>query len=106
MLKISLFKISSFFLNFILWKIFYKVFFLLNKNKKNYMDIHNFHYKSKYKHMVPLISKGGLLDYEILIEKNFNNLFLEIQNFLSKNNLIPIYIIIKKIYKSRKKVFL
>ena len=32
--EISLFKISSFFLNFILWRIFNKVFFLTNKKKK------------------------------------------------------------------------
>ena len=69
------------------------------------MDLHNFHYKSKYKHMVPLISKGGLLDYEILIERNFNHFFLKIKNFLLENNLAPIYIIIKKIYKSKKKFF-
>ena len=103
--EISLFKISSFFLNLILWRIFYKLFFLTNKNKKSCMDLHNFHYKSKYKHMVPLISKGGLLDYEILIERNFNHFFLKIKNFLLENNLAPIYIIIKKIYKSKKKFF-
>ena len=55
--------------------------------------------------MVPLISKGGLLDYEILIEKDFGHLILEIQNFLSNNRLIPIYIIVKKLYKSKKKFF-
>ena len=103
--EIFLFKISSFFINFITWKIFYKIFFVLNKNKKKIIDIHNFHYNSKYKHMVPLICKGGLVDYEILIQKNFNQLFLEIKDFITQNNLIPIYIIVKKLFKSKKKFF-
>ena len=60
------------FLGFLLaitWKIFYRVFFKLNNNKKKYVDVHNFHYVSKYKHMVPLISKKVLIDYEVLIKK-------------------------------------
>ena len=104
-IEILLFRISSFFVNFIIWKIFYKIFFALNGNKKRIVDIHNFHYNSKYKHMVPLICKGGLIDYEILIQKNFNRLFLEIKNFLTENNLAPIYIIVKKLFKSKKKFF-
>ena len=55
--------------------------------------------------MVPLMCKGGLVDYEILIQKNFNHLFLEIKNFLTDNNLVPIYIIVKKLFKSKKKFF-
>ena len=55
--------------------------------------------------MVPLMCKGGLVDYEILIQKNFNHLFLEIKNFLIDNNLVPIYIIVKKLFKSKKKFF-
>jgi len=104
-LEVFLFKFSSFFINFVVWKIFYNIFFSLNRNKKKYIDIHNFHYGSKYKHMIPLISKGGLLDYEILIEKKFSHSFLKIQNFLSNNDLIPIYIIVKRLYKSEKKKF-
>ena len=103
--EILLFKISSFFINFITWKLFYKIFFLLNRNKKKFIDIHNFHYKSKYKHLVPLICKNGLIDYEILIKKKFSHSFLEIQNFLASNNLVPIYIIVKKLFKSKKKFF-
>ena len=55
--------------------------------------------------MVPLMCKGGLIDYEVLIQKNFNPLFLEIKNFLTDNNLVPIYIIVKKLFKSKKKFF-
>ena len=55
--------------------------------------------------MVPLLCKGGLVDYEILVQKNFNRLFLEIKNFLTDNNLVPIYIIVKKLFKSKKKFF-
>ena len=55
--------------------------------------------------MVPLMCKGGLIDYEVLIQKNFNRLFLEIKNFLIDNNLVPIYIIVKKLFKSKKKFF-
>ena len=55
--------------------------------------------------MVPLICRKGLIDYEILIPKNFNRIFFEIQKFLLKNNLAPIYIIVKKLFKSKKKFF-
>ena len=55
--------------------------------------------------MVPLMCKGGLVDYEVLVQKNFNRLFLEIKNFLTDNNLVPIYIIVKKLFKSKKKFF-
>ena len=104
-LEVLFFKFSSNFINYFTWKFFYNVFFFLNNNKKIFIDIHNFHYASKYKHMVPLICKGGLIDYEILIQKNFNNIFIEIQKFLNNNRLIPIYIIVKKLFKSKKKFF-
>ncbi len=103
--EILFFKISSFFINSVTWKIFYNLFFLLNKNKKIFSDIYNFHYTSKYKHMVPLMCRSGLIDYEILIQKDFKRTFLEIQKFLVNNNLAPIYIIIKKLFKSKKKFF-
>ncbi len=103
-LEIVFFKISSIFINPFTWKIFYKIFFQSN-NKKKMVDIHNFHYSSKYKHMVPLISKEGLVDYELLINKNFCKSFFEIQTFIIDNNIIPIYIIVKKLFKSRKKFF-
>ena len=104
-LEIIFFKIASFFINSISWKIFYKIFFLLNKNKKSYVDIHNFHYTSKYKHMVPLICKEGLLDYEVLIRNKFCKKFTEIQKFIAENKIVPIYIIVKKLFKSKKKFF-
>ena len=103
--EVLLFKISSFFINSITWKIFYNLFFIINRNKKYLVDIHNFHYTSKYKHMIPLICKKGLIDYEISIQKNFNHLFIEIQKFLTDNQLAPIYIIVKKLFKSKKRFF-
>ena len=66
-------RFFGFFINSLTWKIFYKFFFLLNSNLNMILDIHNFHYNSKYKHLIPLVCKKGLLDYEILIKKNFNS---------------------------------
>ena len=100
-----IFRISSLFINSFTWKIFYKLFFLINKNKKINLDIHNYHYSSKYKHMVPLICKRGLIDYELLIKKDFEKKMIKIFNFLRQNKLIPIYIIVKKTFKSKKKFF-
>ncbi len=100
-----IFRISSLFINSFTWKMFYKLFFLINKNKKINLDIHNYHYPSKYKHMVPLICKKGLIDYELLIKKDFEKKMIKIFNFLRKNKLIPIYIVIKKIFKSKRKFF-
>ena len=100
-----IFKFSSFFINRVTWRIFYKVFFILNKNKKKIIDLHNFHYASKYKHMVPLICRGGLVDYEILIKKKFSSYFYLIQKFLIENDLAPIYIVIKKLFKSKNDFF-
>lgn len=100
-----IFKFSSFFINRVTWRIFYKVFFILNKNKKKIIDLHNFHYASKYKHMVPLICRGGLVDYEILIKKKFSSYFYLIQKFLVENDLAPIYIVIKKLFKSKNDFF-
>ena len=99
------FKISSFFINSFSWNIFYKIFFLINNDKKYYIDLHNYHYSSKYKHMVPLICRGGLYDYEILIKKEFSKSMKKIINFLKENKLLPIYIVVKKIYKSKNKFF-
>ena len=84
---------------------FYKIFFFLNKNKQCLLDIHNYHYPSKYKHMVPLICRNGLVDYELLIKKKFKNKMKKIINFLKENKLFPIYIVVKKIYGSNKKFF-
>ena len=96
------FIISSFFVNKFTWSFFYKVFFFLNAKKSYELDLHNYHYSSKYKHMVPLITRNGLLDYEILIKDKFTKKIDYIFNFIKKNNLFPIYIIIKKIYKSKR----
>ena len=68
-------------------------------------DIHNYHYSSKYKHMVPLVCRGGLIDYELMIKKDFIKNMKLLINFLQKNDLYPIYIVVKKIYKSKKKFF-
>tara|TARA_B100000780_G_scaffold218601_1_gene157721 strand:- start:174 stop:1490 length:1317 start_codon:yes stop_codon:yes gene_type:complete len=99
------FKFSSFFINKITWRIFYKIFFIKNNNKEYVQDIHNYHYSSKYKHMVPQMCKGGLIDYELMIRNNFIENMKLIIFFLQKNNLYPIYIVVKKIYKSDKKFF-
>ena len=66
------------------------------------LDIHNFHYNSKYKHLIPLVCKKGLLDYEILIKKNFNSEMSKIIDTLKKNKIYPMYIIVKKLYRSKK----
>ena len=55
--------------------------------------------------MVPLICRGGLVDYEILIKKKFSSFFYLIQKFLRDNNLAPIYIVVKKLFKSKNKFF-
>ena len=99
------FKFSSFFINKITWRIFYKIFFIKNNNKEYVQDIHNYHYSSKYKHMVPQICRGGLVDYELMIKNNFIKNMELIIFFLKKNNLYPIYIVVKKIYKSKNKFF-
>jgi len=99
------FKFSSFLINKITWKIFYSLFFLLNKNKKQIMNIHNFHYNSKYKHMVPLLCREGLKEYEIIGKLKFNLIFDEIKNFIKLNNILPIYIIMKKHFKSKQGYF-
>jgi len=104
-LEVFFFKISSYFINSITWKIFYTIFFKLNKNKEKYIDLHNFHYASKYKHMVPLICRKSLVDYEIIIKKNFFKNFNDIQNFIKVNKILPIYIIVKKLFSSKKKSF-
>ena len=93
---------SSFFVNKFTWSFFYKVFFFMNAEKSYELDLHNYHYGSKYKHMVPLITRNGLVDYEILIKDKFTKKVNFIFNFIKKNSLFPIYIIIKKIYKSKR----
>ena len=55
--------------------------------------------------MVPLICKEGLLDYEVLIRNKFCKKFTEIQKFIAENKIVPIYIIVKKLFKSKKKFF-
>ena len=48
------------------------------------LDLHNYHYGSKYKHMAPLIAKQGLIEYEILIKEKFILRINSIFNFLKK----------------------
>jgi hypothetical protein len=55
--------------------------------------------------MVPLICKDGLIDYELLIKKNFKKIMIKIINFLKQNKLFPIYVVVKKIYGSKKKFY-
>ena len=98
-----IFKVLGKFINLYTWKIFYKLFFLFNSKLNKVIDIHNFHYSSKYKHLIPLVFKNGLLDYEILIKKNFSITVKRLINFLKKNEIYPTYIIVKKIYKSKDK---
>ena len=100
-----LFKISSYFINSLTWKLFYTFFFQINDGRERYIDIHNFHYGSKYKHMIPLICRKSLVDYEVLVKKNLCKEFSKIQKFIKNNNIMPIYIIIKKLFKSKKKSF-
>lgn len=97
------FKFSSFFINFISWRIFYKTFFIFNKNTSKQLNIYNFHYPSKYKHLIPLLCKNGLSDYEFLIKKDFKKTMNNIINFLKTNKMYAIYIVVKKIYRSQNK---
>lgn len=97
------FKFFGLFINSLTWKFFYKFFFLFNKKKGETIDIHNFHYSSKYKHLIPLVCTQGLLDYELLLKKNFLTSMKVLVNFLRKKKIFPMYVIIKKIYKSKKK---
>ena len=73
----------------------------MNKNKKKIINVHNFHYASKYKHMIPLMCKNGLKEYEIIGRKNFKIIIDEIKNFIILNKITPIYIVVKKHFKSR-----
>ena len=52
--------------------------------------------------MVPQMCKGGLIDYELMIRNNFIENMKLIIFFLQKNNLYPIYIVVKKIYNKNK----
>lgn len=100
-----IFKLCSLFLNYYTWKIFYKLFFYKNKNLRQEIDIHNFHYSSKYKQLVPLICRKGLIDYEIMIKNNFDFIMKKIASFLVNNKIYPIYIIVKKLHKSKNNFF-
>ena len=70
------------------------------------MDLHNYHYSSKYKHLIPLTCRNGLVDYEILIKKNFNKKIRKIISLIKKQNLIPIYIVVKKFLNQRINFFI
>ena len=100
-----IFRFFGFFINFFTWKIFYKLFFIFNRKKNKLVDIHNFHYESKYKHLIPLVCKDGLLDYEVLIKNNFNQSVTNLIKFLKKHKIYPLYIIIKKLYNSKRNYF-
>ena len=99
------FKLAATFINPFTWKIFYSLFFLINKKNSKTLDLHNFHYSSKYKHMIPLIYSRGIDDYEILIKGNLNIALEKIIKFLKINKIYCVYIVIKKLFKSKTKYF-
>ena len=53
--------------------------------------------------MIPLIHSKGIDDYEILIKGNLNIFLEKIIKFLKINKIYCIYIVIKKIFKSKNK---
>ena len=55
--------------------------------------------------MIPLIHKTGIHDYELLIKGNFINVMKDIIKFLSERKIFCIYIVIKKIFRSKSKYF-
>ncbi len=103
--EIFFFKFSSFFINSFSWKIFYKTFFMVSKNQEKNINIYDFHYPSKYKHLISYLCKDGLSDYEFMIKKNFIKNMNQIIAFIKKNNMYAIYIVVKKIHKSKNKYF-
>lgn len=100
-----IFKFLGIFINRLTWRFFYKFFFLLNEKNNGIIDIHNYHYNSKFKHLIPLTSKKGFLDYEILIKKNFVENMEKIKQVLVKHKIYPMYIIVKKVFKSKNKFY-
>jgi len=107
LIDILIFKFSSLFLNLFSWKIFYKFFIFFNRNINKELDIHNFFYSSKYKHLVPYLCKNGLTDYEILLKYNkLMKVLSKIKKLILENRLYPIYVIIKKLHKSKNKYFI
>ena len=97
------FYFISFFINRFLLKLIYKIYFQTYDKKNILMDISNFHYPSKYIHLVPLLCRKGIVDYEILIKNSYYSSMSKIINFLRKEEIYPIYMITKKLYKSKKK---
>ena len=55
--------------------------------------------------MIPLVHSKGIDDYEILIKDNFNIVINKIIKFLRINKIFCIYIVVKKIFKSKNKYF-
>ena len=55
--------------------------------------------------MIPLMYSKGINDYEILIKGDLNIVLKKIINFLKINKIFCVYIVIKKIFKSKKKYF-
>ena len=96
------FYFISIFINKFFLKLIYNIYFQTYDNKNTLMDISNFHYPSKYIHLIPLLARKGIVDYEILITKKYYNSMIKIINFLKKKRMFPIYIITKRLYKSKK----
>ena len=98
-----LFRLLSYFINKTTWTFFYYLFFYMKNHRKKLVNLHNFYYESKYKHLIPFITRNGLVEYEVMIKNNFERNINKIINFIQVNKFNPIYIIIKKLYKSKNK---
>ena len=79
------FYFISIFINKFFLKLIYNIYFQTYDNKNTLMDISNFHYPSKYIHLIPLLARKGIVDYEILITKKYYNSMIKIINFLKKS---------------------
>tara|TARA_B100000780_G_scaffold258899_1_gene209527 strand:- start:1984 stop:3315 length:1332 start_codon:yes stop_codon:yes gene_type:complete len=98
-----LLRFLSYFLNKTTWTFFYFLYFYTKNHKKKLVNLHNFYYESKYKQLIPFITRDGLVEYEVMIKNNFERNINKIKNFIQVNKFNPIYIIIKKLYKSKNK---
>ena len=87
------------------WKIFNSFLFFLNIKKSKKIDIHNFFYPSKYKEMVPYLSKNGIIEYELLVKNNLIKILKKFKKLFFTYKFYPFYIIIKKLYKSKNNYF-
>ena len=101
-LIIFIMKIFKIFHHQLFLKNFYKVIFLLNIEKKTFINFFDFQFKSSFAYL-PHAYKGGLFEIEVLI-KDINYLN-KIKKFFYDNDIYPKYIILKKQYKSKNNYF-